>query len=303
MNFSKGLYHTFYHPRLLIIALLMNVIITFISVLGTYFGFTVYPSLEIGENQRIDINATFPFWMPFLDDIRYPYHFLQEQAYNDNWLMSLLATVLILIVKSYALAMYLGSMKGFLQGTDNTYSILKIGSYFFKRMLLFSAIELLFGGFFFLLEVVFLPIIIIGLVVLLFYSLTPYIIILEDITVFEAISKAPSIFRKNFKTLFFLALSCMFLTFLLTMLSVVHEKIAYYTLLLGYCFIGTVFIFAVMNCLHFSIHNTMLPSKKVRKSRYLYPALSVLVFLLPLLGACLASGQFLHIFALMKKLF
>lgn len=303
MNFSAGLYHTIYHPRLIVIPLILNVILTFLGVIGAYFGISPisFPTVQIEESQAMGINATFPVWIPLLENLKFPIHFLQENPANSNWFISALITFLVLLLKSYAIGMYLGSMKGFMLGPDNTYSTLKIGKFYFKRMALFSLIELIVGTVILFLSFVFGPFSILLFIVLLPYSLTPYIIVLEDSSVTEAIRNSPKVFKRNFKTLFLLALASMFFTFLITMVIIILREFAYYLLLLSYSFIGTVMIFAVMNCLHSSLHDTNLPVKKVKKSKYLYPMLSVLTWLLPLLGLWLASGQFVKAFDFREK--
>ncbi|MFS0865633.1 hypothetical protein [Fredinandcohnia sp. 179-A 10B2 NHS] len=303
MNFSAGMYHTIHHPRLIIIPLVVNVLLTFLGVIGTYFGIgpLAFPTVQVGESQAMGINATFPFWIPLLEDLKFPYHFLQENPSNSNWIFSVLLTFIMILIKSYAIGMYLGSMKSFMLGLDNTYSTLKIGKYYFKRMVLFSLIETIISVVILLLSFVIGPLVILLFIGLLLYSLTPYIIVLEDISVTEAIRKSPKIFKRNFKTLFLLALLSMFFTFFITMLTMIPREFSFYLILLSYSFIGTVLIFAVMNCLHSSLHETNLPVKKVKKSKYLYPMLSVLTWILPLLGLWLATGQFVKAFDFRDK--
>ena len=275
MNFSKGLYHAFYHPRLVMIPLIMNVIVTLIGVLGVYFGFTVY---------HVDIQL--PYGMPLLND---PIISLNG-PFTNNWLLTSITTIIVLLIKSYALSMYLGSMKCFLEGPDNTYSILKIAPYYFERMIQFSIIEFLISNLLFLLTHTLLPLAIIVSIIVLFFILTPYIIVLEDTTVRDAIAKSPRLLLKNFGSLFLITLISLILTTLLTRLPFPNLKVEYYMVSLLYTFIGTTIIFAVMNCLYKSVYKFSLPSKKVIKSRKFFPPLWIAALLLPLLGALIVRG-------------
>ncbi len=275
MNISKGIYHTIYHPRLVIIPLIVHVIQTFIGVLGIYFGFTVF-----------SIDTQFPYAIPVLNNEILSIY----RPYTNNWLLTSIATIIMLLIKSYALSMYLGAMKSFLEGPDNTYSILKIAPYYFKRMIQFSILELLFSSLIFQLTHTFCPLAIIAIFVVLLFSLTPYIVVLEDTTVGDAIAKSPKRLLKNVGALLWIALVSMILTILLTGLPFANIKVEYYIVSLLYSFIGTTMIFAVMNCLYKSIYKFSLPSKKVKKSKKYFPPLWIAALLLPLFGALLVNG-------------
>lgn len=278
MNISKGLYHTIYHPRLVIIPLIVNVIQTFIGVLGIYFGFTVFSFYHF--------DTQFPYGIPLVNNEILSIY----GPYTNNWLLTSIATIVIVLIKSYALSMYLGSMKCFLEGPDNTYSILKIAPYYMERMIQFSIIELLIGGLLFLLTHTFWPIEIIVILVVLLFSLTPYIIVLEDTSVMDAIAKSPKLLLKNLGTLVLIALVSLFLTILLTRIPFENLKVEYYIVSLLYSIIGTTMIFAVMNCLYKSLYKFSLPSKKVKKSRKFFAPLWITALLLPLLGALIVNG-------------
>ncbi|MGN7297932.1 hypothetical protein [Ferdinandcohnia sp. SAFN-114] len=275
MNISKGLYHTIYHPRLVIIPLIVHVIQTFIGVLGIYFGFTLF-----------SIDTQFPYAIPVLNNEILSIY----GPYTNNWLLTSIATIIMLLIKSYALSMYLGAMKCFLEGPDNTYSILKIAPYYFNRMIQFSILELLFSSLIIQLIHTFWPLAIIVILVVLLFSLTPYIVVLEDTTVRDAIVKSPKLLLKILGALLWIALVSLILTILLTRLPFANIKVEYYIVSLLYSFIGTTMIFAVMNCLYKSIYKFSLPFKKVKKSRKYFPPLWIAALLLPLLGALLVNG-------------
>ena len=275
LNISKGLYHTIYHPRLVIIPLIVHVIQTFIGVLGIYFGFTLF-----------SIDTQFPYAIPVLNNEILSIY----GPYTNNWLLTSIATIIMLLIKSYALSMYLGAMKCFLEGPDNTYSILKIAPYYFKRMIQFSILELLLCSIIFQLTHTFWPLAIIVIFVVLIFSLTPYIVVLEDTTVRDAIVKSPKLLLKILGALLWIALVSLILTILLTRLPFANIKVEYYIVSLLYSFIGTTMIFAVMNCLYKSIYKFSLPFKKVKKSRKYFPPLWIAALLLPLLGALLVNG-------------
>lgn len=277
MNISKGLYHTIYHPRLVIIPLIVNVIQTFIGALGIYFGFTAFSFYHF--------DTQFPYGIPIVNNEILSIY----GPFTNNWLLTSIATLVILLIKSYALSMYLGSMKCFLEGPDNTYSILKIAPYYFKRMILFSIIELLFSSIIFLLTHTFWPLAIIVILVVLLFSLTPYIIVLEDTSVMDAIVKSPKLLLKKLGALLWIGVVSLFLTTLLTRLPFANLIVEYYIVSLLYSMIGTTMIFAVMNCLYKSIYKFSLPSKKVKKSRKFFPPLWIAALLLPLLGALMVS--------------
>nr|WP_304220619.1 hypothetical protein [Fredinandcohnia onubensis] len=251
---------------------------TFIGALGIYFGFTAFSFYHF--------DTQFPYGIPIVNNEILSIY----GPYTNNWLLTSLATIVVLFIKSYALSMYLGSMKCFLEGPDNTYSILKIAPYYFKRMILFSIIELLISGLLFLLSHSFWPLAIIVILVVLLFSLTPYIVVLEDTTVRDAIVKSPKLLLRNFGTLLWIALVSLILTILLTRIPFANIKVEYYIVSLLYSLIGTTMIFAVMHCLYKSIYKFSLPSKKVKKSRKFFPPLWIAALLLPLLGALMVSN-------------
>ncbi|MEH7383135.1 hypothetical protein V7138_21920 [Bacillus sp. JJ1533] len=274
MNISKGLYHTIYHPRLIIIPLLVNVILTLTNVLGGYLGFTML-SFHVYDIQL-------PYGVSILVNPNFTLH-----GTVTNWLLSSIVTIVLLLLKSYALSIYLGSMKCFLEGPDNTYSILKIAPYYFDRMVRFSIIELIIGGLLFIFSHIFWPLALLGILIVLFYSLTPFIVILEDTSVRDAIEKSPKFFIKNFETIFFIASISLLLTFIITKIPITDKNMEYYIVSILYSFMGTTMIFEVMNCLHKSIYTFSLPSKKIIKSKKLFPPLWLAALLIPLLGALL----------------
>ncbi|WP_010284622.1 hypothetical protein [Bacillus timonensis] len=272
MNISKGIYHTIYHPRLIIIPLIVNVILSSIGILGVYFSFVPF-SFHI-----IDI----PFVIPLLNDI--------NTSHKENhWILSSIATIVILLIKSYAFSMYLGSMKCFLEGPDNTYSVLKIAPYYFDRMVIFSITEFIISGFIYLLFHIFWPLAIVTILIVALYSLTPFILVLEDTSVRDAIAKSPRLLLENLGSLLFISLLSLILFLLIANLPIVNKNIAYYVTLLLYCFIGTVMVHAVMDCLHKNIYHFSLPSKKVKKTKKFFLPLWIVALLLPILGALLVS--------------
>lgn len=275
MNILKGLYHTIYHPRLIIIPLVINLILSIITVLGVYFGFAIF------SFHTFDIRI--PYGIPLFVDINAS---LQEH----NWLLTSISTIVILLIKSYTLSMYLGSMKCFLEGPDNTYSVLKIAPYYFDRMVLFSIIEFFISGLIYLLFTIYWPLAIVAILIVVFYSLTPYIIVLEDISVWNAIVKSPRLFIKNFGGLIFIGLLSLILTFIIMKIPFSDKKMAYYIISLLYSFIGTTVIFAVMNCLHRRIYHFSLPPKKIRKTKRFFLPLWIAALLLPVIGALLVTA-------------
>lgn len=242
MNFLHGIYHTIFHPRLIIIPLLMNVLLTF----------------------------------------------LYDNPYSNNFYLAVAGIILTILLTSYAISMFLGSIKCFLIGPDNTYSILKIGNYYFKRIVLFSIIVLVGSWLLYIVSLTYWPFLTIALIFFIFFSMGPFIMIIEDVSVAEAVKKAPAIFIKNSLNLLLLTLFCILITFLLSLLHITNTRIEYYVNLMTSCVIGTAGIFAVMALIHQSINEGQkLPFKKVKKSNVYYPLLLLVVLLLPLVGVWL----------------
>lgn len=259
------------------IPLIVNVILTFLGVVAVYFNFNMF------SFHRSDLHIPYGIVSP--EEI----YLLLQIPSSNKWILTSIATVLIILIKSYALSMYLGSMKCFLEGPDNTYSILKIAPYYFERMVQFSIIEFLVSCIILLLTQVYWPIAILMMVIALLYSLTPYILVLEDTSIWNALRKSPTHCFQNIGTLFTIAVTSLVVLILITKLPLTDYKMAYYLITLITSFIGTSMIFAVMSCLHENFYRFTLPAKRVKKSRKLFPPLWIVALLLPILGALLLS--------------
>ncbi|WP_453995063.1 hypothetical protein [Bacillus nitroreducens] len=277
MNLLIGLHHTIYHPRLIIIPLMIHLTLTITQVVGVFLGFSLF------SFHRFDFYI--PYWMLPLDNLS----LLSNMPTTSNWPLTFVATVLIILIKSYALSMYLGSIKCFLEGPDNTYSILKIAPYYFKRMVVFSIMQFIYSSILIFLANLYWPLAVLTILIVIFFSLTPFLIVLEDTTVLDALANSPKQIIKNFRIIFIIILIAVLLTFLIIQVPFNDKFTAYYFTSLISSFIGTTLIFAIMNSLHLSIYQFSLPPKRVRKSRMFFPPLWIVALLLPFLGALLAN--------------
>lgn len=226
-------------PVVLVIA--YQVSVTIMLGLFIYAGgsnFTGVMSAVMGEQTSSSGAFTFtlPVVMPELTDLKLPYLFIPENNAGWEWWL-VPVTVLTGLVQSFLHGMYLGGIDAAMRGREDV-PLLRIGRYYFKRMLIWSVVMLILGVLVLLLTAAFWPLGILGLIALLLYSLTPYLIVVRDEPVMEAMAMAPSHLWRTVP----LALAALAGTAILSLFTMLPQPWNYGVTLVLYSAAGTLLI-------------------------------------------------------------
>lgn len=182
--------------------------------------------------------------MPSLQDLKVPYTLLQSG--ESRWgTASLLVSAALIALQSFARGMYLGGIKEWIQHRSIG-SLTASGRRHFRSMLVWSYLQ--FVAFICLpyLTYVFFPLGLLLIAVMLFYSLTPYLIVLQNMDLGDALVKAPRMFRHYFGAMLPLALLSMLCTFGISLMKTMPSPLSYAVPLLLYAVVGTMLISAFM---------------------------------------------------------
>ncbi|NJJ42118.1 hypothetical protein [Paenibacillus apii] len=291
--------------RLIVLVLVFEVFITAIVGLGIYVGLSVFPfsPMQVTASgsaaQTIGLNATIPLYMPSLSDLKIPY--TQLQAGKPVWgIASILVSAAVMVVQSFLRGMYLGGIKGWVQ-SQRMVPLIQCGRRYFKDMLGWSVFQIVLGAVTFFLGSVFFPFGIILIVALLFYALTPYLIVLQDLSLSEAFAEAPGLFRRYFRTLLPLALTAMLCTLIFSLLRSLPQPMGYAIPLLAYAVVGTFLIAELMERLEGKLREDgektpHLPFGEAGTGRLSAYITVLLVPVLVTAGVLSTSGQHLRAF-------
>lgn len=294
------------YTRLIVLVLLFEVFITAVVGLGIYFGFSIFPhsQTEITTTdaavQTVRYSGTIPLYMPSLTELKIPYTYFQ--AGTQVWgIASFLVSVAVMGLQGFVRGMYLGGLKGWVLNRKRV-PLIACGRRYFGDMIAWSIFQNVLGGLIVFLAAVFFPFGIILMIALMFYSLTPYLIVLQNITFSEALKKAPSMFRRYFITLLPLALLAMLCTLIITLFQSLTPPWGYAVPLLAYACIGTLLIGTFMSQLAVRLardgdkHTPDLPYGEVRPSKMVNAMVVLLVPILVSAGIFVASGWHLGVF-------
>ncbi|HIW34164.1 MAG TPA: hypothetical protein IAA29_15385 [Candidatus Paenibacillus intestinavium] len=291
--------------RLIVLVIAFEVLTTTLMMLGIYFGFSVFPNFEATLTsvdqavQSSGFNATIPLYMPTLSDLKVPYTQLQLGA--ATWgVLSVLMCAVMIVMQSFVRGMYLGGLKAAIQ-QDISVPLLACGRKFFKSMLAWSLFHLLMGVITFFLAIVFFPIAIILIISLMFYSLTPYLMVLQHISFGEALAKAPRVFRRSFGKLLPLAILALLCTLFISLTKLLSPPFGYVIPLVAFAIIGTMLIRGLMGILITKLKENneqipQLPLHEVTSSRLSTFISVLLVPVLITVGVFASSGQLLAAF-------
>ncbi|WP_214630146.1 hypothetical protein [Paenibacillus agaridevorans] len=245
------------YSRLIVLVLLFEVFITALIVAGYYYGFTVYPYVSssssvslIGggaagwETRTESFHATLPLYMPSLQDLKAGYTSLQSG--EPQWgAASVLVSAAVLVLQSLVRGMFLGGARGWVVDRKAV-PLWANGRRYFSEMLAWSILQLLAGVLMLFLTAVFFPLGLLLLVVMMIYSITPYLMVLQDLSLGDAITKAPGMFRRYFGAMLPLALIAMLCTFAISLTRMMPAPYGYAVPLLLHSSIGTLLILALM---------------------------------------------------------
>ncbi|MDF2715991.1 MAG: hypothetical protein K0R28_2916, partial [Paenibacillus sp.] len=239
------------YPKLILLVMLTDVFLTAMVGLGVYFGYAIHPIFLLGNTEspvQTGIRGTIPLWMPSIQDLKVPLSYLPYGGAVSAW-RTILVSAAIIAVQSYARAVYLGGLRSAVL-QERPLPLREYGRRYFKRMLGWSVLyaAVAFAGM--MMAMWAWPI---GAAVFLigfFYSLVPYLIVLRDLSLSEAISAGPSIFRAHFRSMVPFALLTLFLTAFVSVVGNLNKPLDYYLCMLLYGTAGTLMIGEFMRRLH-----------------------------------------------------
>jgi hypothetical protein len=298
------------YTRLIVLVMVIEVLITALVGLGIYFGFSVFPYSQSpltttgSAVQTVGINATLPLYMPSLTDLKIPYTYLQAGA--QAWgIAAFLVSAAVMGLQSFVRGMYLGGLKAWVLNRK-TVPLITCGRTYFGEMIAWSIFQNVIGALIVFLAAVFFPFGLILMIALLFYSLTPYLIVLQNITFSDALARAPRMFRRYFSTLLPLALLAMLCTLIVSLFRSLTPPWGYAVPLLAYACIGTLLIGELMRQLAVKLtlngeQTPDLPFGEVRLRRMVNTMIVLLVPVLVSAGIFAASGRHLSVFEFGSK--
>jgi hypothetical protein len=292
--------------RLIVLVLFVEVMITIVVSLGIYFGFSIYPySLTTltpsgAAVQSAGFNATIPLYMPSLADLKIPYTFLRVAT--PAWgVVAFLVTAALMGVQSFIRGMYLGGLKGWVLNQEKV-PLLASGRRYFGDMIAWTIFQSVTGAAMIFFAAAFFPIGIILIIVLMCYSLTPYLIVLENISFSTALAKATGTFRRNFGAMLPLALLAMICTLIASLFRSLTHPWGYAVPLLVYACIGTLLIGKLMKILAEKLRinpeqqSTIQPTEEIRTRGMVNALVVLLIPALLFTGIFTASGKHLRMF-------
>jgi hypothetical protein len=298
------------YTRLIILVLVFEVLITATVGIGIYFGFSIFPFSQSPVTttgiaiQTVGFNATIPLYMPSLTDLKIPYTYLQSGALSWG-IAAFLVSLAIIGLQSFVRGMYLGGLKGWVLNRKIV-SLLPCGRRYFGDMISWSIFQSVIGALSIFLAAAFFPVGLVLIIALMFFSLTPYLIVLQNITFSDALAKAPRVFRRYFSTLLPLALLAMFCTLIVGLFRLITPPWGYAIPLLAYICIRTLLIGELMRKLAMKLMQDGeqapdLPFQEVRNRRMVNVMIVLLLPVLVTAGIFAASGRHLSAFEFGSK--
>lgn len=235
--------------RLIVLVIAFEVFITCMVMLGIYFGFSiflVYPAIgsSDGNVTRTEFSFSVPMYMPSLEDLKVPYTNLAANVMQWNPI-SYILIVAVMLIKSFVRGMYLGGLKSAVL-EKKTVPLLIVGRHYFKRMLGWSIVQLLISGIAIVAVIIFPLLFFLAFLIPLIYILTPYIIVLFDCSLKDALAKAPGMLKRSFWRLFPLTLQAMICGLIVGMSKMLPAPLSYIVPLVGSTVLGTLLIAALL---------------------------------------------------------
>lgn len=205
-----------------------------------------------------------------------------------------------MVLQSFVRGMYLGGLKGWALKRQSV-PLFASGRKYFGDMLIWSIFQTAIGALVVFLAAAFFPFGILLMIAMLFYSLTPYLIVLQDKNVGEAMADAPRLLRRYFGSLFPLALLALFGTLIISLFRSLAPPWGYGVPLLAYACVGTWLIDELLRRLAVKLKgdggqaSLPLAANRVRTRKSANAAIVLLVPLLVAAGMYAASGKHLNV--------
>jgi len=291
--------------RLMVLALAFEVLVIAVVGLGVYWGFGVFPFTQqqaagqAATGQTGGFQVAVPLYMPSLSELKIPHTLLQTPS--PEWgITAYLVSAGVVALQSFVRGMYLGGLKGWISG-NTMVPLLASGRRYFAPMLAWAVFQALTGAAAVFLAAAFFPLGIAALIALLFFSFTPYLVVLQDLPFGEALGNAPRVFRRHFWALLPLALAAMLFTLLIGLLKSLPYPAGYALPLLLYAVVGTGLIAELMTQLQARMRadGEVLPASAAAGAGVNRTAVWLCALLLPLLaglGTWAAAGRHLPAF-------
>ncbi|WP_127584188.1 hypothetical protein [Paenibacillus koleovorans] len=296
--------------RLVVLVLAFEVLVTVAVGIGIYQGFAIFPYSLANPVEAVtqtnSFTAVIPMYLPELPDLKIPFTSLKTNSQHGGPLSIFVSTV-ILIVQAFVRGMYLGGIHGWLQG-KLPLSLIVEGRRYFYRMFGWSFLQAILGGLLLVLAMTAIPLGILILLILLLFSLAPYLVVIRNYSLGYALGKAPGMLGRRFFALLPIAVVALLGTLFIGLFRALPAPYGYAVPLLSYAFVGTGLIALVMKSLSSKptaaetetrtvvVQNPQLEAPKPRSPRKL--TLLLPLALIPLLTAAAfwaASGSYLRL--------
>ncbi|MEF3311915.1 hypothetical protein PV433_23800 [Paenibacillus sp. GYB004] len=286
------------YAKMIVLVLLTDLFLSAMTGLGVYFGFSLYPAAWSGSLHNPDsagFRMFIPMWMPSARDLKSPLSFLPANGIGSiGW--SILISAGVLIVQSFARAIFLGGIKCAVL-RDKPLPLLQYGRLYFRRMFVWSALFLIASASGSWMMAAFGWSSSILLFAAFLYSLVPYLVVLLDCPLGHAFRIAPRLYFQLILRLLPFGVFTMLVTGLMSVLVQLHRPIDLYVSLVVYSMVGTLLIAEFMNQLARVLQtNSYLPEHKpgeaatIRLSRWKAIRIGALILLLPAITVWTATG-------------
>ncbi|WP_309122814.1 hypothetical protein [Paenibacillus sp.] len=282
----------------IIVAIAAEALMTAIVAVGIYYGVGVFPYTSpwtsgTTQPEPTLLHFTLPIGMPTLQELKMPLSFIRPEGLGFG-VVGFVLSAAAMLAQSFARGAYLAGLQSHAMHGEKA-DMLRAGRHFFFRMAGWTMFQLVAGWIVFFCAAVFFPLALIGMIVLFAYSLTPYLIVLRDAPLSDALASAPGVFRHAFRNLLPLAIVAAIVTALCGSARVAPEPYDYLLCLIIYVPAATYLIYELMLRMHTFLrdNNTPLPRLKLleRPKRFAGWAWAALLLVAPLTGAAAASGQ------------
>ncbi|TYP74687.1 hypothetical protein [Paenibacillus methanolicus] len=281
--------------RLVVLVLAFEVLLSAVIGLGIYAGFSVFPYAQ-AAGQTPGINATVPMYMPTLTDLKASYTFFE--AGPAQWgALSILASIALVVLQSFVRGMYLGGIKAHIQG--RRVSLVACGRRYFGVLFGFACLQIAAGLLAMLFAMMFFLFGFLAMAAMLAFALAPYLAVLQELPLGEAIARSPRILRRYVGEWLPLAVGALMCTVVISFFRGLPEPWSYPVPLVVYVVVGTLLIAGLMRSLDVrlraegeAVPPLLLPEKKER--RIAVYGWAALVPALVAAGVFVSSGKHLN---------
>lgn len=243
------------YPKLMLTALLTDLLLMLLALAGTYYGFTLPVAWQAPQptgaaiETGLQIRATLPLWMPSIQQLGLPMPMLASPEQPKLWL-TLLAGFVCVCVLAYSRSVYLGGLRAVVL-RERPQSLLAYGRRYFRPMFGFTLLHMGFAAAAILADAHSNEAVgLLFLLVSLPFVLTPYMVVLRDLSLGRALTAAAGALFSHFRSFVPFALFSMLTVSLIGALGMMEKPFHVYALLLAYSIVGTLLIASFMDRLN-----------------------------------------------------